>query len=276
MLEETLTHYDVLDLAPDASPQDIRASYLRCKATYRTDSVALYSLIGPEERDQALKRVEEAYAVLSDPDRRRDYDRNHGILAAELERELIEEANRVVSIDRNPPMDTSASSDDLLVPPTTDFTQPPQFNPPPLAPPPPPPATSPFENNDSPASLSPPMTSTGEVLRSEPFAPHHSTQQSGGYLDPGLQRDIALEQVWGGAFVKKVREALGISIEEMSAMTKISRTYLTAIEEENYPKLPAPVYLRGFLVQVSKILKIPHEKVASSYVARYKAARPDA
>ncbi len=45
-----------------------------------------------------------------------------------------------------------------------------------------------------------------------------------------------------------------------------------AIEEENFPKLPAAVYLRGFLTQVSKYLKLPHSAVVQAYIARFNAA----
>ena len=82
-LGENLTYYDVLDLTPDASPQEVRDGYLRTKATYTKDSVALYTLIGSEEREEMLKQIEEAYVVLSNPEKRRDYDRYHGLLSSE-------------------------------------------------------------------------------------------------------------------------------------------------------------------------------------------------
>ena len=43
--DEAPTLYEVLDLTPDASAQEVREAYLRTKAAYGKDSVALYSLI---------------------------------------------------------------------------------------------------------------------------------------------------------------------------------------------------------------------------------------
>jgi cytoskeletal protein RodZ len=80
---------------------------------------------------------------------------------------------------------------------------------------------------------------------------------------------------WKGEFLKKVRETRRVSIEELSEFTRISKTYLKAIEDEDYKHLPAAVFLRGFIVQVAKKLKIPHEKVANAYIARYRANRPE-
>ena len=51
--------------------------------------------------------------------------------------------------------------------------------------------------------------------------------------------------------------------------------YLVAMEEEDYAKLPAVVYCRGFLQQVAKRLKLPNEPMITKYIARMKAARPD-
>ena len=71
------------------------------------------------------------------------------------------------------------------------------------------------------------------------------------------------------AIYKKNPRARHLSIEELADYTKISKKYLKAIEEEDYPKLPAPVYLRGFVIQLAKRLKIPSETVAAAYLARY-------
>ncbi len=52
LLNEYSTLYDVLDLKPDASAEDIRDAYMRTKAAYNKDSVALYTLISPEENSR--------------------------------------------------------------------------------------------------------------------------------------------------------------------------------------------------------------------------------
>ena len=53
-------------------------------------------------------------------------------------------------------------------------------------------------------------------------------------------------------------------------VTKISRAYLTCLEEEEFESLPAAVFVRGFVVQAAKALKLPHEKVASNYMDHYR------
>src|SRR4051812_26547550 len=106
-LNDNLTHYDILDIPSDASPHEVREAYIRIKATYNRDSIALYSLISQEEREETLKNIEEAFQILSNPEKRRQYDENYGLLSAvenpfagRTEEKL---PRNVVSIDRVPP-----------------------------------------------------------------------------------------------------------------------------------------------------------------------------
>ena len=55
--DESPNLYDLLEVAPDATPQEIRAAYTRAKSAYKKDSVALYSLMSAEETEQVLARL---------------------------------------------------------------------------------------------------------------------------------------------------------------------------------------------------------------------------
>src|SRR4051812_44102623 len=75
-------YYEILDVKPDASQQEIRQAYFRIKAAYSKDSAALYSLFDEQETRHVLERVEQAYLVLSNPEKRKEYDKVHGFLKA--------------------------------------------------------------------------------------------------------------------------------------------------------------------------------------------------
>ena len=96
--------------------------------------------------------------------------------------------------------------------------------------------------------------------------------------DPS-QNDLDLiiqnEQEWGGQAIRRIREARRISLDDLCDYTRISKTYLQALEEEDSNNLPAAVYVRGFLQQVGKRLKLPVESLVQKYLARLKNARPD-
>lgn len=74
----------MLDVPADATPEQIAQAYQQQRASYSSERVA--------ELDAEFKRIaaersatlEQAYAVLADPERRRAYDRNQGIGAASV------------------------------------------------------------------------------------------------------------------------------------------------------------------------------------------------
>jgi len=75
-------------------------------------------------------------------------------------------------------------------------------------------------------------------------------------------------------FLRKIREYKNLDLDRLSDMTKVSRMYLQGIELEDFGKLPAPVYVRGFVFQFAKCLKLKPEIVANSYLARMKKLKP--
>lgn len=68
------TYYTLLNIPPDASPEAIKEAYTRTRERYNAERAAE---LGEEFRDiaeQRLAKLERAYAVLSNPERRRSYD----------------------------------------------------------------------------------------------------------------------------------------------------------------------------------------------------------
>ena len=69
-----------------------------------------------------------------------------------------------------------------------------------------------------------------------------------------------------GEFLHRVREYKKVTVERMAEMTKISKTYIRNIEGDEFSKLPADVYTRGFVYQYAKCLKLNPDLVATSYI----------
>ncbi|MEO7094103.1 MAG: helix-turn-helix domain-containing protein, partial [Polyangiales bacterium] len=49
---------------------------------------------------------------------------------------------------------------------------------------------------------------------------------------------------------------------------------LNALEGEVFAKLPAAVYVRGFLAEYARALGLDPERVKQTYLRRYRAVRP--
>jgi len=70
----TPTHYDILGVRPTASPQQIRRAFRDLSKLYHPDTTTL----PPAEATEKFQQLNEAYGVLSSPDRRWTYDKQVG------------------------------------------------------------------------------------------------------------------------------------------------------------------------------------------------------
>jgi len=105
-----------------------------------------------------------------------------------------------------------------------------------------------------------------------------SRQESGGIppgpdatvaIDPEageLSRKIAAQPVISGLDLKTLRQALGISFEEMFEKTRIGLEILRVIEGDQFEALPPPTYLKGFLKAYAGVLGLAAEEVVAGYL----------
>lgn len=289
---ETQSYYEILDINPNAGQNDIRQAYFRAKAAYGKDSAALYSLFDEQQTRLVLENIEQAYLVLSNPEKRKEYDRVHGFLHATDDTPLPAPVHKTDTASSSKVFSFSATADaahqaaqtvfgEGEFPSNTGITETPTTvqasankdpdkvrledyaTPRTLAA-----ATSQtFSDTDYGATSENPVFSgrenrLGVIRRNDLNKPY--------VKDPAMEESISNEQTFRGDFLKRVREYKNISLDEMSEFTKISKSYLNCVECEEFEGLPAPAYLRGFVVQVAKALKLPHDKAANAYMTHYK------
>jgi len=76
-----------------------------------------------------------------------------------------------------------------------------------------------------------------------------------------------------GEALRVCRERLGLGLDRIADTTKISPSYLRFIEEERFDDLPAPVYVRGFVVAYAEAMGLPASEVVGGYMARLEETR---
>jgi flagellar biosynthesis protein FlhG len=192
------SHYDLLEVAPSASFEDIRRANRRIRDIYGAESVAISGLYDPASLEAVHRRLDLAYTTLMDAAKRKEYD-------AELFPDGV-------------PMPVQA----LAIGPGSDAAH--------------------RERAEGP-SARPPM--------------------------PTIDADTE----YTGPFLRRMREAHGLELRELAERSKIGVAYLTALEADDFLKLPAPVYVRGFLGEYARMLGLDAEKVKDSYLDRYRSAR---
>ena len=185
--------YELLEIYPGASEEEVRRAMKRIREYFAADGIALRGACSTEECEKYHLLVEEAHSVLIDKSRRREYDRT--------------------TFPDGFPSPSRRFSDDL-----------------------------------SPASE--------RVQR-----PHDSLPRV----------EIAEDQVVDGSFLGEIRRQRGVELIDISNRAKVSVAYLKAIEEERFDDLPAAVYVRGFVMEYARYLKIDPNRAAKDFMKKYEA-----
>lgn len=91
-------------------------------------------------------------------------------------------------------------------------------------------------------------------------------------VDPQFEDEIKNQTDFTGPFLKKIREYKNIPLERLSEITKISAYYINSLESMEPKNLPAPVFVRGYINQISKVLGLDEKKVTDTYMKHFKEA----
>ena len=216
-LEKSL--YEVLNVSPESSSEEIRDAYLKAKHAYSEDNIALYSIMPSDERDEMIKAIEDAYNILGDEGKRFQYNREMGFRASPS-----------AASTTSPSFTFSSNSEVTHTETSTENTS--------------------IENKNI-ANL---IANNKYHLRFE--------------VNENFEQEIESIESFTGEILKKIREYKNVGLDRMSDMTRVSKKHLDNIEKENFSSLPALVYVRGFVYQYAKCLRLDPNVVASSYINR--------
>lgn len=251
-MSELKNYYEVLEIPSNARNDEIYHSYQRAKMAYSNDSLALYSLMSQEECRNILDLVEEAYSILSDPGKRKRYDEARGINKEFNSQNYNMLSDRVEPIRRDYSQNNIASSSlfsqDFKVQPLRENIQVTTVS-------------NTYSSNQTPA------TNVSKLVNQKRFALEFVENTD-------FEREIEETLEFSGDLLRKIREYKNVDLDRLADMTKVSRMHLHNIEIEDFSKLPAAVYVRGFVFQYAKCLKLKPDQVANSFVSRMKKLKP--
>lgn len=91
---------------------------------------------------------------------------------------------------------------------------------------------------------------------------------SGQDFDKALSKDLI-----AGADLKGVRETLGIDIQEVFEVIRVSVSTLRAIEADHFEKLPPKVFLKGFLRSYAELFDLEPETIVQGYLRNLERSR---
>jgi len=79
-----------------------------------------------------------------------------------------------------------------------------------------------------------------------------------------MASDILSKELISGSDLKRLREAIGINLQEVFEITRVSVSVLDAIEGGQCQRLP-PIILKNFLKQYAKVLQVDSERIVKGY-----------
>ena len=266
--------YERLGTRTDASEAELREAYqlqlarLVKRLRDARENGADTAVLENEQKD-----LMEAHGVLTDPVRRRRYDRYRQLEGEDVpsDPEAFWEAVR-------PGMADPASSAALDVvreisslPVGESLSEVPAPRPDPQLPPPPPPV-APEVSTTTPDLISPEPTNPAVTDPIEVRNP--PTPAARELADADVEQMVATYG-YDGRFLAAVRQARGISIEQVAEATKISSRYIEALETNAFDRLPSAIFVRGYLREISTVLGLSPEEVTEGYLELYTRLRDE-
>ncbi len=249
------TLYEILEVPQDADAPAIAAAYERVRSLYGPGSLATYTLMTPEEAALLTSRIDEAKQTLLDAEARARYDASlaqpeHGRPGAG-ENGAVAAPFGIASPPVIPAAPLPAAEADAV----------------PAPPAPPPPTVRPADLLQA-AALAPPPPPPIRLERE--IVPLASTPVPAAAVPPPAPPEIPMPEgaLWSGEALRRVREARGLTVQQIAERTKVTRHHVENIEGERFSALPAPVYLRGILLSLARELRLDGQKVARAYLER--------
>ena len=203
---EELTHYEIFEIPVNASNFEIRQAYRDTLSIYSADSTISYSFFTEEEREDILRRVEEAFSTLINENSRKQYDKSL------VDKKIIDSS----------------------------FLE--------------------KRRRKAPTPLFSSRSSGGDAI-SKKIKSEIKKQNLKEIVD-----EILSEEIISGNDLKRLRIAVGVKIEDLFEVTRISVSTLKAMENDNIDALPSTVYLRNFLKAYAELFEVDPKRVIDGYL----------
>ena len=85
----------------------------------------------------------------------------------------------------------------------------------------------------------------------------------------------ANETVLPGERLRRAREEKGLSQEEACKHLRLSTSYMRALEQDDYERLPEAPFIKGYLRNYARFLGLPAEELARQFQQRVDEMRQD-
>lgn len=291
--------YEQLGAARDASLDDLRSAYTRVVTQLIRRRKAILAQGGdPSQLDLDRAQLEEAWDVVSDPERRRKYDAMLAVMeedlpesaealwekvkpafadpSAEAVTHLLDQTTRL-GVGRLESLGGATNDDVAFADPVAQTLIPsPEDDGPPTG----------FDEVDHVSDVSEvvPLPSATDADPNTSFRVVEGRQQGSPIIvlptnsapkrvviAPETVAGFVEQHGYSGALLLAVREELRLSVDELSERTNIAKGYLEALETDGFDRLPAATFVRGYVRVLAATLGLDEQAVVQGYMKNYSA-----
>lgn len=236
-------YYTILNINKNANRQQIKDAFFKMKNIYSDSNQALYSIVSNEDMNFTLNEIEEAYRILSQTEKRTEY--NKALLEcgmADPSDFEIEDSSQASHLKPHQAPASLAISDW----PREDMNH--------------------IESSRDEITFinDPSHMQTAHRRLHAICANDLSTQEK-------IAELIAAHELGDGNLYRKIREVCDVTIAEMQEHIKVSIDYIKDIEQNRFERLPQAVYVKGFLKSYLRFLGVKQtDKFINAYITRLK------
>ena len=245
-------YYQILEVQKTASLVEIRNAYEGKLEETQLEAFAAYSLLPEDETEEKLLHFSQAFMTLANPIARAKYDDElqQGMVSVEMQ--PVTKKEHLTKIKKSVRVKTKTVPLPPLIPPKK-------------------------------AKAEKEIEIKKSVIRNIVEETH--AERLGNYQKLSAKNELAEESLeefystfkthggklsYNGTILQQIRKIKSVSLEELAQITCIRKTYLRAIEDENFSKFTSEIYLKGYLLCYIEALQLPKEQVLTDYVLLYK------
>ena len=244
-------YYQILEVQKTASLVEIRHAYEGKLEETQLEAFAAYSLLPEEETEEKLLHFSQAFMTLANPIARAKYDDElqHGMVSVEMQPVIKKE--HLTKIKKSVRVKTKTVPLPLLPPKKAK-------------------AEKEIEINKSVTK------NIVEESHAERLSNYQKLSAKNEFAEESLEEFYSTFKTHGGklsyngTILQQIRKIKSVTLDELAQITCIRKTYLRAIEDENFSKFTSEIYLKGYLLCYIEALQLPKEQVLTDYVLLYK------
>ena len=243
--------YQILEVPKTASLLEIRDAYEGKLEETQLDAFAAYSLLPEDETEEILLHFSQAFMTLANPIARAKYDDELQQGTVSVEMQPVTKKEHLTKIKKSVRVKTKTVPLPLITP--------------------------------KKAKAEKEIEIKKSVIRNIVEETH--AERLGNYQKLSAKNELAEESLeefystfkthggklsYNGTILQQIRKIKSVTLEELAQITCIRKTYLRAIEDENFSKFTSEIYLKGYLLCYIEALQLPKEQVLTDYVLLYK------